>query len=202
MSGFARAVRQNKSVEIKSINIHAHNFTKVVDIRIQAITEPPTMKGMVLVAFMDINASEKHIKALGKTKRSSEQAKQLSAMAQDVNRANEALQITREDMQTSQEKLKSTNEELTTSKEEMQSMNEELQTVNHELSAKLDKLSKASDDMNNLLNSTDIATLFLDNDLRECVVLQLRRLKLFNSFRVILAGQLPTWSPPWTTLTW
>jgi hypothetical protein len=39
------------------------------------------MKGMVLVVFMDINASEKHIKALGKTKRPSEQAKQLSAMA-------------------------------------------------------------------------------------------------------------------------
>ena len=45
-------------------------------------------------------------------------------------------------------------------------MNEELQTVNHELSAKVDEWSQSSDDMKNLLNSTDIATLFLDNDLR------------------------------------
>jgi len=48
----------------------------------------------------------------------------------------------------------------------MQSMNEELQTVNHELQAKVDELSQASDDMKNLLNSTDIATLFLDDDLK------------------------------------
>jgi len=63
------------------------------------------------------------------------------------------------------EELQSTNEELTTSKEEMQSMNEELQTVNHELQAKVDELSRAGNDMKNLLNSTDIATLFLDNAL-------------------------------------
>jgi two-component system CheB/CheR fusion protein len=52
-----------------------------------------------------------------------------------------------------------------TSKEEMQSMNEEMQTVNHELQAKLDELSRTSNDMKNLLNSTDIATLFLDDAL-------------------------------------
>ena len=58
-----------------------------------------------------------------------------------------------------------TNEELTTSKEEMQSMNEELQTVNTELQVKVDELSHASNDMKNLLDSTDIATLFLDKNL-------------------------------------
>jgi two-component system CheB/CheR fusion protein len=52
-----------------------------------------------------------------------------------------------------------------TSKEEMQSLNEELQTVNTELQAKVDELSRTSNDMKNLLDSTDIATLFLDKDL-------------------------------------
>jgi two-component system CheB/CheR fusion protein len=47
----------------------------------------------------------------------------------------------------------------------MQSMNEELQTVNHELHSKVDELSRSNNDMKNLLNSTDIATLFLDGDL-------------------------------------
>jgi two-component system CheB/CheR fusion protein len=77
---------------------------------------------------------------------------------EELRSANEELQSTNEEMQ-------STNEELTTSKEEMQSLNEELQTLNAELQAKVDELSRASNDMKNLLNSTDIATLFLDNKL-------------------------------------
>jgi two-component system CheB/CheR fusion protein len=76
------------------------------------------------------------------------------------------MQTSQEELQSTNEELQSTNEELTTSKEEMQSMNEELQTVNHELQSKVDELSQASDDMKNLLNSTHIATLFLDNELR------------------------------------
>src|SRR5262249_49342132 len=97
----------------------------------------------------------------------------------ELQHAREEIQTTREEMQTSQEELKSTNEELqstneelqstneelTTSKEEMQSMNEELQTVNHELQTKVDELSRSNNDMKNLLNSTDIATLFLDGEL-------------------------------------
>ena len=77
----------------------------------------------------------------------------------------EELQSTNEELQSTNEELQSTNEELTTSKEEMQSLNEELQTVNAELQAKVDELSRANNDMKNLLNSTDIATLFLDNEL-------------------------------------
>jgi len=68
-------------------------------------------------------------------------------------------------LQSTNEELQSTNEELTTSKEEMQSLNEELQTVNYELQAKVDELSRANNDMKNLLDSTDIATLFLDDAL-------------------------------------
>ncbi|MDP2115296.1 MAG: PAS domain-containing protein, partial [Bacteroidota bacterium] len=61
--------------------------------------------------------------------------------------------------------MQSTNEELTSSKEEMQSLNEELQTVNAELQSKIEDYSRVNNDMRNLLNSTDIATLFLDNKL-------------------------------------
>jgi len=71
----------------------------------------------------------------------------------------EELKSTNEELQSTNEELQSTNEELTTSKEEMQSMNEELQ-------AKVDELSHVNSDMKNLLDSTDIATLFLDNTLR------------------------------------
>ncbi|MBT9476659.1 PAS domain-containing protein, partial [Polaromonas sp.] len=98
---------------------------------------------------------------------------------ESLRQAQEDLQSTREEMQTSQEELKSTNEELqstneelqstneelTTSKEEMQSLNEELHTVNAELQSKVDDMSTINNDMKNLLDSTEIATVFLDEKL-------------------------------------
>src|SRR6185295_5916337 len=84
---------------------------------------------------------------------------------EEMQTSQEELRSTNEELQSTNEELQSTNEELTTSKEEMQSLNEELQTVNTELQAKVDELSRTSNDMKNLLNSTEIATLFLDNDL-------------------------------------
>jgi two-component system CheB/CheR fusion protein len=75
------------------------------------------------------------------------------------------MQVAQESLLSANEELQSANEELTTSREEMQSVNEELQTVNAELQARVDALARASDDMENLLNSTEIATLFLDQNL-------------------------------------
>jgi two-component system CheB/CheR fusion protein len=63
------------------------------------------------------------------------------------------------------EDLQASNEELETSKEELQSLNEELNTVNNQLQAKVTELERRTDDLNNLLNSTDVATLFLDRGL-------------------------------------
>jgi two-component system CheB/CheR fusion protein len=64
------------------------------------------------------------------------------------------------------EEFQSTNEELLTSKEELQSLNEELIALNSQLQETLDRERTASDDLHNILNSTDVATLFLDKDLR------------------------------------
>jgi len=63
------------------------------------------------------------------------------------------------------EEMQSSNEELETSKEELQSVNEELQTVNSELSNKVEELDRANSDLNNLFQSTQIATIFLDRNL-------------------------------------
>jgi two-component system CheB/CheR fusion protein len=90
---------------------------------------------------------------------------EIRALRQEMHASQEALQAANEELQSTNEELQSANEELTTSKEEAQSMNEELQTINGELQTKLDDLALAQSDMQNLLNSTDIATLFLDNDL-------------------------------------
>jgi transcriptional regulator with PAS, ATPase and Fis domain len=84
---------------------------------------------------------------------------------EEMQASQEELKSTNEELQSTNEELQSTNEELTTSKEEMQSMNEELQTINNELRIKVAEVSRASNDMRNLLDSTEIAILFLDETL-------------------------------------
>jgi len=175
---FHKAVRQKVVATLKGVKVGTNGGTQTVDITIQPIMSPEALQGMVMVVFSDI-AKGPVAKASGSSGPSTIHHTRLAAMAHELRQAHEDLQASRDEMQTSQEELKSTNEELqsmneelqstneelTTSKEEMQSMNEELQTVNHELQAKVDELSRTSNDMKNLLNSTDIATLFLDDSL-------------------------------------
>lgn len=83
----------------------------------------------------------------------------------ELETANEELRSTNEELQSANEELQSTNEEMDTSKEELQSTNEELITVNAELHDKVEDLSQANNDLQNLLSSTDIGTIFLDRAL-------------------------------------
>lgn len=89
----------------------------------------------------------------------------LNAAAEEAQANDEELRSANEEMQSANEELQSTNEEMETSKEEMQSVNEELVTVNAELQSKIEQLSRMENDMKNLLDSTEIATIFLDRDL-------------------------------------
>ena len=89
----------------------------------------------------------------------------LETATEELESSNEELKSSNEELSSINEELQSTNEELETSKEELQSINEELQTVNAELSARVDELSRANNDMANLLESTQIATVFLDRNL-------------------------------------
>lgn len=82
----------------------------------------------------------------------------------DLETANEELKSNNEELQSTNEELQSTNEELETSKEELQSTNEELITVNAELESRIEELVKTKDDIKNLLDATNIATIFLDID--------------------------------------
>lgn len=78
----------------------------------------------------------------------------------------EELRASNEELQAINEELRSATEELETSKEELQAVNEELVTVNYELKVKVEETGKANDDLNNLIASTDIATIFVDSGLR------------------------------------
>ena len=176
-SAFAKALRSDRPVVVRGIKVGTNGGTQHVDVTIHRLTDPRELDGTVIVVIDDVPMPPPAPKAPKGKRKPTPRAAELE---DELQRAREEVQTIREEMQTSQEELKSTNEELqstneelqstneelTTSKEEMQSLNEELQTVNHELQSKVDELSRSNNDMKNLLNSTDIATLFLDADLR------------------------------------
>jgi two-component system, chemotaxis family, CheB/CheR fusion protein len=95
-----------------------------------------------------------------------ETRERLQSLVEEYETAVEELKAANEELVSVNEELQSSNEELEASKEEMQSVNEELHTVNHELNTKIEALNRANDDLQNLFVSTDVATIFLDKDLR------------------------------------
>ncbi len=90
---------------------------------------------------------------------------QLQATIEQSQTSTEELRASNEELQAINEELRSTTEELETSKEELQSINEELITVNHELKMKVEETGRINDDLQNLMSSTDIATVFVDRSL-------------------------------------
>ena len=89
----------------------------------------------------------------------------LQTTVEELETSNEELKASHEEAMASNEELQSANEELETSREELQSLNEELVTVNHQLEEKISEVEKATDDLRNLLVSTRLPVLFLDQDL-------------------------------------
>ncbi|MEO6715885.1 MAG: chemotaxis protein CheB [Novosphingobium sp.] len=91
---------------------------------------------------------------------------QLQSTIDELEVTNEEMKSSNEEYQSVNEEFQSSNEELETAKEEMQSINEEIQTVNAEMTSKNEQLSLVNSDLKNLLESTEVATLFLDEHLR------------------------------------
>ena len=172
---FQKALRQKETVALKNLVVGTNGGTQVVNVTIEPLGGQNALHGMVMIVFTDVDAKPKS-KMTGKgtrrTARVAELEQELENSRQEVQSIREEMQSSQEElksaneeMQSTNEELQSTNEELTTSKEELQSLNEELHTVNQELQTRLDELTRTNNDMKNLLDSTDIATLFLDNSL-------------------------------------
>lgn len=167
------ALQDKTTVELRGLRLE-DDAAAAVDVTVQAVTHPKALDGMAMIVFRDVPPASgrrgRRTKSSGTVDpgvneellRSREE---IHALRQEMRASQEELQAANEELQSTNEELQSANEELTTSKEEAQSMNEELQTINGELQSKLDDLALAQSDMQNLLNSTNIATLFLDNQL-------------------------------------
>ena len=173
VAAMQQAATQRAPVEVHDLPLDSPTGPPAVDLSVQAMDEVAGLKGLLLIVFRDLAMSTK-----GRTRRRTRSAvhqeleaelqrarEEAQSLREEMRASQEELQAANEELQSTNEELQSTNEELTSSKEEMQAMNDELQAVNAELQAKLDDLAIAQSDMRNLLNSTDIATLFLDKNL-------------------------------------
>jgi chemotaxis methyl-accepting protein methylase len=169
---FQKALRQKETVAIKNLVVDTNSGKQVVNVTIEPLIEPNALNGMVMIVFNDVASMPKtktSIKPRAETTRLEQEfeytRQEVQSIREEMHTSQEELRSANEELQSTNEELQSTNEELTTSKEEMQSMNEELHMINQELQTRLDELSRTNNDMKNLLDSTDIATLFLDNSL-------------------------------------
>tara|TARA_R110002050_G_scaffold181656_1_gene315108 strand:- start:4990 stop:7569 length:2580 start_codon:yes stop_codon:yes gene_type:complete len=161
------AQMQVDPVIIKNLSID----TCTINLTVQAISKPKALLGLMMVVFTEVATPPPYPRRKSDSLAKETQAElqqaydEIQSLREQMQSSQEELRSANEELQSANEELQSTNEELTTSKEEMQSMNEELQTVNNELQSKVDDLSWVNNDMKNLLNSTQIATIFLDNEL-------------------------------------
>lgn len=161
------AQMQVDPVIIKNLSID----TCTINMTVQAISKPKALLGLMMVVFTEVATPPPYPRRKSDSLAKETQAElqqaydEIQSLREQMQSSQEELRSANEELQSANEELQSTNEELTTSKEEMQSMNEELQTVNNELQSKVDDLSWVNNDMKNLLNSTQIATIFLDNEL-------------------------------------
>ena len=174
-----RKVIKNKSeVVCKNLRIKTNGGFENIDLLLHPIEED-TNHELILISFQllpepetdaennkdkeALSLTNKQVKDLEHELKSTREY--LQTTIEELETSNEELKSTNEELQSANEELQSTNEELETSKEELQSVNEELITVNSEHQNKIEELSNANNDMNNLLASTEIGTIFLDNQL-------------------------------------
>jgi two-component system CheB/CheR fusion protein len=175
-----QAVQNRASVVARNVPVHLEEGTRLVNLQVRPVfSEGDSARGFILVVFEDAgegaesarsDAAEAVIAAEPAARQLEDELvrvkAQLRATVEQYETQTEELKASNEELQAMNEELRSTAEELETSREELQSVNEELATVNQELKIKIEELSQANDDFRNLMNSTDIGTIFLDRSLR------------------------------------
>ncbi len=180
-SALKQVTTQKRQVTYNDLQIKDKESDKIqyINLKVRPFNEIESKKSWKVVIIEDISPPVSTTPLNSKHSTHKKLAHQVITLEQELKKAKETLQITieelettneeltssNEELQSTNEELQSTNEELETSKEELQSLNEELTTVNVELEARIEDLSRANDDMQNLFHSTEIAAIFLDNNL-------------------------------------
>lgn len=167
-----RAGREQERVVLQGVKVETQSSTSLM----QVTVEPYNKRGqeLFLVCLEEMEDRRITYEPTAEPFRASDQAaSRILDLEKELEFKTESLQTTVEELESSNEELQSTNEELVASNEELQSTNEELHSVNEELytvnaehQRKIEELTQLTADMDNLIRSTEIGTIFLDRDLR------------------------------------
>jgi two-component system CheB/CheR fusion protein len=175
-TGLQKAFKTRQEVRYSSICLKKDNGSQTVQMRIKPLPEKKGQNSYAGVFVEKTNPNTSSPPAgessLEQYDVSKETEQRLQDLEQELQFTKENLQATIEELETSNEELQATNEELLASNEELQSTNEELQSVNEELftvnseyQQKIIELTVLNNDVENLLLSTEIATVFIDENL-------------------------------------
>jgi two-component system, chemotaxis family, CheB/CheR fusion protein len=169
-----QAAQTGNSVEARRVKLQRNGHPSYVNMTVRPFHDAAADADFLLVLFDEVQEAMTEDRVIVEYQTGHDTVMQ--QLEQELHSSKEQLQTTIEQYETSMEELKASNEELQaineelrsateeleTSKEELQSVNEELITVNAELQAKIEETGKANDDLQNLITSTDIATIFVD----------------------------------------
>jgi two-component system CheB/CheR fusion protein len=178
-SALRKAGKTEAPIYVKGLKVRTNSKYQEIDLTVKRFSRPP-LEDAVLVVFEERSTPEEKSAASNPDRADASQKDRIERLEQELLRmgqeyrsareeletSNEELRSTNEEMQSSNEELQSTNEELESSREELQSLNEELNTVNDELQNKITELRDSYRAIAETLDSTRIAIVFLDKDLR------------------------------------
>ncbi|MBE7169143.1 MAG: PAS domain S-box protein [Williamsia sp.] len=174
-SALYQCVQRRAAMVIKGLKVTIADRTETIDIHLRPILRSDdAARGFILLLFEQTNDQEKEVVLLASeepiAKHLEEELLKLKSQVRTTNEQHELqaeeLKASNEELQAMNEELRSAAEELETSKEELQSINEELRTVNQELKIKIEETSISSNNLQNLIISSDIGTIFLDRSYR------------------------------------
>ena len=156
-----QAIRTKSSVVHENLSVPIDDSAMLVDLCVRPLTELADDAALFLIVFRERGVAPNATVAMAPNT-----GRVLEQLENELEATKEHLQTTIEELETSNEELKSSNEELLSMNEELQSLNEEFETVNAELKRKVEELDALNSDLDNLLRSTQIPTVFLDTELR------------------------------------
>jgi two-component system CheB/CheR fusion protein len=172
-----KAFRDGERTVVNGARVRRNDAWHRVQVTAEPLEGARELEGLLLVSFVDeaavavpepagsrLEYDEPIVRQLEDELKSTRE--ELQGSVEELQSSNQELRVANEEVMSVNEELRSSNEELETSKEELQSLNEELSTVNAELKEKVLELEQANNDLDNLLTSSNVATVFLDTRFR------------------------------------
>lgn len=170
-----QAARQSISTATRQLKVRLNDVTETIIIHVRPALAKDIAQGFILVIFEAVADETGSLPVIMSrdtpaSVRLDEEVLRLKLQLRTSNEQHEyaadEMKAGNEELQALNEEMRSSSEELETSKEELQSVNEELATVNQELKVKVEESGMISNNLRNIINSTDVGTIILDRSHR------------------------------------